>query len=189
MANKSEPVLVKLNTDKISIECHPSALRAWQCWRNLNRQFSPQNLSPEAIKLLQDLEPLHVVGNLHNEKYSFFSGFSSAVFINNTSVKKATFCVHKRLLQEEIERLAWASVLKTMLFDLDRKVGLGSMHDVINQHMPAGLCREFFGRKILSQPRLAELSGVPVSALRWQAKQRKTPNNSNESILSRILKK
>ena len=189
MAKKTEPVLAKLNTDKLTIECHSSALRAWQCWRSLSRQFSPQNLPLETIMLLQELEPLHVVGSPNNKKYSFFSGFSSAVFINNKSIQKATLCIHKRLLHEEIERLAWGSVLKVMLFDLDRNIGLGSMYESINQHMPEGLCREFFGRKTLSRPRLAELSGASETALRWQGEQDKSPNNFNESILSKILKK
>ena len=186
---KTEPVLVELNTDKLTIECHPSARRAWQCWRGLSRQFSPQNLPLETLKLLQETEPLYVLGSSTTGKFSFFSGFASVMLINDQLIQEATFCTYKRLSIDEIERLAWANVLKTMLFDLDRNIGLGSMYEVINQHMPAGLSREFFGRKTLSRPRLAELSGAPESALRWQGEQSKESNNSNESILSRILKK
>ena len=189
MAHKIKRELIRLKTDKLNLECHPSARRAWQCWSSLSHQFTPQNLPLETLILLQETEPLYVIRSSTSRKYSFFSGFSSVMIINDKLIQKATFCAYKNLSLDEIERLAWANILKTMLFDLDRNIGLGSMYEVINQHMPTGLCRKFFGRKTLSRARLADLSGAPESALRWQGEHSKESNNSNESILSKILKK
>ena len=185
MVIKTAPIEIQLKVAELQLECHPHAVRAWHCWRSLKRQFAPKELSPQLLQRLHESEPIDVISTAANS-YKFVSGFPSVLLINGDYVKNAHLCVHSKLGLEAIERLAWDGVLKTILYNLDRKIGLASMCEAINEHMPAGLIREVFGKKTLSMPRLADMTGTTEDTIRYQLKLLLKPADRQKSILEQI---
>ena len=183
---KKMPEIRKYEATNVQIECHPFAIKAWQCWRALNRQFQLQNLAVNTQQLLQEVEPLHVIRTSNRMNFKFISGFPSARLISGGDIESVYFSIHEKLTKGDIERLSWGGVIKAMTYDLDLNLGLGSFYQAINQHMPAGLRQEFFGGKTLSRERLSTLCGTPAGAIRWQTDQLQTLSGKEITILEKI---
>ena len=180
------PEIQKYRASRLQLECHPSAMKAWQCWQTLARQFHLKNLTANTQQLIQEVEFLHVVRTPNKMNYKFISGFPSAQLISRGDIESAYFCIHKSLSKNDIERLSWGGVIKSMAYDLDLNIGLGSFYKTINQHMPAGFRQEFFGKKTLSREQLSSICGTSAGVIRWQTDQTQTFSHKEISILEKI---
>lgn len=189
VTNRSQARVVTKSSKSISITCHPAALAAWRCWTALKRQQKPSLNSPRLASILQPIDPLWAIKSVDGKtnNFQFFAGFCFASAINLRQLTDAKLMIYPSLTDEEIEIFAWKYLLKTLVFDLDKDIGLGSFYALMKESFPKPLCKSFIGKRTLSKATLSKLTGVSESSLRWQLSQLTQKPDTQDSMLSQIL--
>lgn len=174
------------------LTCHPKAMRAWSCWRDLDRQFDLLSmLSVAAIASLQSVDPIHVRRSLTRTgrgEFEFFGGFSSVELVMRAGLERAIFCVHTSASDELVRNIAEASSLKPLSYGLDYATGLHSLSASVTAHYEKSRVKQLFLGRNLSYRNLAEIAGVPLSKVRGKSQSVSAQLRSKETILQSIVK-
>lgn len=159
--------IITKNKNQIVMEIHDSARPAANFWQGVRRQCRLDHIDKDMIMYMQMIDPLHAT-KLSAKHCEVFSGFHMLTVAEQVNLETINIVLHKNLTDEDIEKLAWSSVLRSLTFSLENKTGLGSFVEQINYFMRPKLIRKVFGRSHLSFKKMSDTANVTERAIRWQ---------------------
>lgn len=162
--------------------CIASALAAW---RALRLQSSADSVPAPIAQLLILTTPVPVLVD-EADKPTPVGGFDIVDLAQSIGVQPRYWIVDPAT--DDVESIAWASVLRVLIMSVDRQVGLAAFADAVNHHMPTEMRRALFGHKRLSSPLVGEIFRSSQRAIKSQreALRRQDPAAA-PSILSMLL--
>lgn len=155
---------------KLIIDIHKDAKSAFYFSQNLHRQFDINKLDENHRELFRKNLTLHAIKSGDSE-IEVFSGFENPYFdLTQTDFTDSNILIYPSdTSSEEIELRAWNNEL-LVLFSSVRSTSLGFMYEQINQTLPKYLMKKIFGKKHLSEQKLAYLSSVARTTISKQRK-------------------
>lgn len=165
-----------------NIPCVASALAAW---RALRLQSSADSVPVTIARLLVSATPVPVLVD-GADKPTPVGGFDIIDLARSIGIPPWYWIVDPDI--DDVESIAWASVLRVLIMSADRQVGLAAFADAVNHHMPTEMRRALFGRKRQSSSLVAEIARSSQRAIKSQreALRRQDPAAA-PSILSMLL--
>ena len=129
----------------------------------LRRQCVFENFREELAKLLLDTVPVPVARGDDGGQFAI-GNFDILELAEVFDIPPRTYVVDAGV--EEIERIAWASVMRALVMSLDRDVGYAVFADAINNELPTDWIRRLFGGKRLSATILARICRLSPRAVK-----------------------
>ena len=165
---------------------HPAAMPALRAWQALRRQCSEETLPEPLARMLVETTPVPVVPG-DDRGFLAVGGFDILDLARSIGAAPRVQVLDPE--KEDLDHIAWATVLRVLIMTLERDVGLAVMVEAVNNNMPPDLVRRLFGRKRLSAPILARICRVSARTIKSQQEaMRKRDPKKAESILTLLRK-